>query len=53
MPPCGELIRERGRLVVGSDGRRIEDHADARDAWELMRLHDDRIVPGGGAGSWR
>ena len=33
--------------------RRIEDHADARDAMELMRLHDDRGVPGAGAGSWR
>jgi hypothetical protein len=33
--------------------RRIDDHADARDAMQPMRPHDDRIVLGGGAGSWR
>ena len=59
MPSRGELITEggsrvgrelRGRLDAV---RRIDDHADARDAMEPMRLQDDRIAPGGGAGSWR
>ena len=59
MPSRGELITEggsrvgrelRGRLDAV---RRIDDHADARDAMEPMRLQDDRIAPRGGAGSWR
>jgi hypothetical protein len=54
-----ELITEEGSpFWRGVEGRldavrRIDDHADARDATEPMRLQDDRIAPGGGAGSWR
>jgi hypothetical protein len=49
---------EAGRLLAGVKGglavvRRIDDHADARDAMEPMRLLDDRTAPGGGEGSWR
>jgi hypothetical protein len=58
MPSPSELLTEQGRLGAGKGGlgaaRRIEDRADARDAMELMRFHDDRIARGGGgAGSWR
>jgi hypothetical protein len=44
--------------MSGSEGgldaaRRIEDHADARDVMELIRLRNDRVAPGGGARWWR
>jgi hypothetical protein len=57
MPSPRELIAEEGSpCVAGVKGgreaaRRIEDHAGARDALELMHLGDDRIAPGSGVGS--
>lgn len=58
MPSPSALITGEGRSCPGVKGgldaaRRIEDHADARDATELIRLRNDRIASGGGAAWWR
>jgi hypothetical protein len=61
MKPGTVVMRQdeelEGRVWPGVRGlvgaRRIEDHAHAGEPVELMRLHGDRIAPGGRAGWWR